>query len=170
MVLRTAVVQDISRLNELVNSVYRGENAQKGWTTEAALLDGQRVDDQMLADIISNVRERIFLFEDSGQILGCVHSVDKEKNVFLGMLSVPVELQGRGLGKKLMNIVEKDAKARGFAAVQMHVLSVRQELLDWYYRHGYKNTGEKSLWPYGDKKWGIPKRDDLEFLVLSKNL
>ncbi len=167
---RAAIGRDIPALIELVNSVYRGENAFKGWTTEAALLDGQRIDATMLSEIINDSQQRIFIFEEPTRMLGCVHSKDCGDSVILGMLSVPVDLQGQGLGAKLIQVVEADARVRKFAFVKMHVLSIRQELLDWYIRKGYVDTGLEEAWPYGDLKWGIPKRDDLKFMVIAKAL
>jgi len=170
MISRVANLADIPHLVELVNSVYRGENALKGWTTEAELLDGQRIDSQMLSEVISSTDKRIFVLEEAKKIIGCVQSTDSGDSVLLGMLSVPVELQGKGLGARLIKVVEDDAKERGCTHVKMHVLSIRQELLDWYYRKGYQDTGEREDWPWGDLKWGVPKRDDLEFLVITKRL
>ena len=168
MVARVAKAEDIPALEKLVNGVYRGENALKGWTTEAEILDGQRIDSQMLQEILENPKERIFVLDDGGEIKGCVQVTDSGDSVLLGMLSVPVELQGKGLGAKLIRFVEEDARKRGFKSVKMHVLDVRTELLSYYERKGYRRTGDFSEWPWGDLKWGIPKRDDLKFVVLAK--
>lgn len=168
MVARVAKDSDIQALERLVNSVYRGENALKGWTTEAAILDGQRIDLAMLKKIIGSSTERIFVLEEGSELLGCVQATDSGESVLLGMLSVPVELQGKGLGAKLIKVVEDEAKSRGFKSIKMHVLDIRLELLSYYERKGYVRTGESSEWPWGDLQWGIPKRDDLRFVVLSK--
>jgi hypothetical protein len=50
------------------------------------------------------------------------------------------------------------------------VISVRDDLIAWYVRRGYARTGEKSPFPYGDERFGLPKRDDLEFELLVKPL
>jgi predicted N-acetyltransferase YhbS len=168
MVARVATQSDILGLEKLVNSVYRGENAFKGWTTEAGILDGQRIDPEMLKSIIESFSERIFVIEEGSVLLGCVQSTDSADSVLLGMLSVPVELQGKGLGAHLIKVVEEDARNRGFKFIKMHVLDIREELLSYYERKGYQRTGESAEWPWGDLKWGIPKRDDLRFVVLSK--
>ena len=49
-------------------------------------------------------------------------------------------------------------------------ISVRDELIAWYERRGYSRTGKYKPFPYGDERFGIPKRDDLRFEVLSKVL
>jgi hypothetical protein len=50
----------------------------------------------------------------------------------------------------------------------MTVISVRNELIQWYQRHGYEHTGETKPFP-NDPKFGIPKQS-LEFVVLKKSL
>ena len=170
MVARIATVEDIPALVELVNGVYRGKNALKGWTSEAKILDGQRIDSTMLQEIMANPKERIFVLDVGGELQGCVQVSESGASVFLGMLSVPVELQGKGLGANLIKFVEVYAQERGFQSVKMHVLDVRSELISYYERKGYAGTGETADWPWGILKWGTPKREDLKFVVLQKKI
>ena len=44
----------------------------------------------------------------------------------------------------------------------------RDELIAWYERRGYRRTGVVKPFPYGDTRFGIPRRDDLRFEVLEK--
>jgi hypothetical protein len=52
----------------------------------------------------------------------------------------------------------------------MNVVNVRDALIAWYLRRGYRKTGEAEPFPYGDARFGAPLRDDLRFLVLEKDL
>lgn len=52
----------------------------------------------------------------------------------------------------------------------MTVISVREDLIAWYERRGYRRTGRMSPFPYGDERFGIPQRDDLAFELLVKEL
>jgi hypothetical protein len=52
----------------------------------------------------------------------------------------------------------------------MTVLIQRAELIAWYQRLGYRRTGERVPFPYGDSRSGLPRREDLEFEVLRKTL
>ena len=54
--------------------------------------------------------------------------------------------------------------------MQMTVISIRDELIAWYERRGYRRTGKYKPFPYGDARFGIPKRDDLRFELLVKPL
>jgi len=79
-------------------------------------------------------------------------------------------LQNSQLGRTLLNAAEEFARKRGAACVRMTVVNVRDTLVAWYQRRGYRLTGETKPFPYGDNRFGTPLRDDLEFVVLEKNL
>lgn len=73
------------------------------------------------------------------------------------MLTVSPELQGMGIGKAMMKEAEVQAKAVNCSAVYMSVITDRSVLVNWYIKHGYKNTGVKKPFPSHDKRFGIPK-------------
>lgn len=50
----------------------------------------------------------------------------------------------------------------------MTVVNVRDTLIAWYVRRGYRLTGEREPFPYGDNRFGTPLRQDLHFEVLEK--
>jgi hypothetical protein len=54
--------------------------------------------------------------------------------------------------------------------MRMTVIDIRAELIAWYERRGYARTGIFKPFPYGDARFGIPKRPDLRFEVLEKRL
>jgi ribosomal protein S18 acetylase RimI-like enzyme len=85
------------------------------------------------------------------------------------MLTVSPELQGGGIGKKLMQAAEDLAKENDIPKISMTVISVRKELIEYYERRGYKNTGETKPFPMNDPKFGLPKQQ-LEFIVMEKRL
>ena len=55
-------------------------------------------------------------------------------------------------------------------AIHMTVIAQRPELIAWYERRGYRRTDTRKAFPYGDARFGLPKRDDLVFEVLHKPL
>ena len=48
LAFRAATEADIPALVALVTSAYRGDASRAGWTTEADMLDGQRIDPEVL--------------------------------------------------------------------------------------------------------------------------
>nr|QMS48136.1 N-acetylglutamate synthase [uncultured bacterium] len=58
----------------------------------------------------------------------------------------------------------------GQSIMRMTVIDIRDELIAFYERRGYVRTGVKKPFPYGDARFGLPRRDDLRFEVLEKPL
>ena len=165
-----AVPQDVEALNTLINSAYRGETSKKGWTTEADLLDGLRTDTEDLKILFTRPGCQLLKYtNDAGKIIGCVRIEKHTEKLFLGMLTVDPLLQGKGIGKQLVQTVEKEAKNQKCSSVYMTVISDRTELIDWYERLGYNNTGRRKPFPVGNPRFGIPKKE-LEFVVLEKKI
>lgn len=168
---RAATSADIPALIELVTSAYRGDASRAGWTTEADLLDGARIDAERLAADIARPRSRIVLALRDDALLACAHVAEEDGAGYFGMFSVRPDQQGAGLGKTLMLEAERIAREDwNLPAMRMTVIDVRDELIAFYERRGYARTGIKKPFPYGDERFGIPKRDDLRFEILEKIL
>lgn len=170
-VIRLATLADVPALVPLVESAYRGEVSKAGWTTEADYLDGQRTDPEDLASIISTPGQSIHVLEVDGRLLASVHLKHQGEQCFLGMFAVSPTLQGGGIGRRLVQHAETFARdVLKATAMRMYVISIRDALIAWYERLGYTRTGETAPFPYGNPKFGLPKRDDLSFIVLGKAL
>lgn len=168
---RTATPADIPALHALIEGAYRGETARAGWTHEADLLGGQRTDQAALADMIADPSQRLLVAGDDTPT-GCVAITAKPPaTAYLGMLTVRPDLQGGGLGRKLIAAAEEAARAIFSAEVmEMTVIRQRPELIGWYERCGYVLTGERRPFPHGDPRFGVPNDPLLEFVVLEKPL
>jgi len=165
---------DLEAVARLVNGAYRGESSRQGWTTEADLLGGQRTDAATLArDLAARPGARLLTLREApdAPLLGCVWLEPAEPGVQqLGMLTVRPDLQARGLGRGLLAAAEAAARAAGAQRIRMSVISLRAPLIAWYGRRGYAPTGETRPFPYGDPRFGEPRRNDLAFVVLEKRL
>jgi len=171
LTFRSAVPADIPALVALVTSAYRGDVSKQGWTTEADMLDGQRIDPDVLVRDIERDRSRILLAERDGMLLACAHVAEDEGAGYFGMFSVRPDLQGGGVGKAMLAEAERVARDEWrLPAMRMTVIDIRDELIAFYERRGYVRTGIKKPFPYGDERYGIPKRDDLRFEILEKPL
>jgi len=168
MNFRIATVADLPALNTFVNSAYRSESSKKGWTTEAALLGGIRTSEASLNEMISRNNAIILLAEEDSQLKGCVYLEQQDDALYLGMLTVHPELQGKGLGAQLMMAAELKAKELRCNKIKMTVITIRKELVAYYQRKGYVDTGERKPFP-DDPDFGIP-RQPLEFMVMEKTI
>ena len=169
---RTATEADVEALHALVTSAYRGDAARLGWTHEADLLDGQRTDVEALSEVIADPSKVILMAHHGGVLIGCVMlSRRDDGSAYLGMLSVDPVRQASGLGRLLLAAAETEAATRYSAdRIEMTVIRQRGELIAWYERRGYVLTGEIQPFPMDDERFGLPKRRDLEFVVLSKTI
>ena len=172
MTFRSATHADVPAIVALVESAYRGDVSRNGWTTEADFLDGQRTDPASVDELVGRAGSRILLGERDGKLLVCAHIEQRGAKVaYFGMFSVSPGLQGAGVGRAMLAEAERIAKSDWKCTeMQMTVISVRDELIAWYERRGYRRTGIYSPFPYGDERFGIPKRDDLRFELLVKPL
>jgi ribosomal protein S18 acetylase RimI-like enzyme len=169
---RPADATELPALVELVNSAYRGDSSRRGWTTEAELLGGQRTDAVTLAAQLTAAEAVVLVAERDSLLVGCV-LLERAgaTEAYLGMLTVIPQGQTVGLGSALLTAAEQYVRETyGAVAMKMTVIAQRTELIAWYERRGYVQTGETQKFPYGDLKFGLPKRDDLYFVVLRKPL
>jgi ribosomal protein S18 acetylase RimI-like enzyme len=169
---QTATINDSNKLAQLVNSAYRGDHSKKGWTTEADLLDGQRTDAESLsASIETPMNQFELVFEGrSEKLLGSVHLIQElPETLYFGMLTVDPTLQGQGFGKILLKHAEDVARGYGFKKLRCTVIPTRKELIDFYKRRGFKETGKFEEFPV-DEKFGIPKVDGLRLQEFIKEL
>jgi ribosomal protein S18 acetylase RimI-like enzyme len=169
---RAAAVDDAPAIRALVESAYRGDSSRAGWTTEADLLDGQRIDVDGVRELIAAPAGRIVLAcAADGALLGCANIQQEGEACYFGMFSVRPTLQGGGIGDALLGECERIARDEWrAAAMRMTVIWTRAELIAWYERRGSAPTGDRKPFPYGDQRFGLPRRDDLAFIVLSKPL
>jgi ribosomal protein S18 acetylase RimI-like enzyme len=174
LILRPAEPADLPALVTLMNSAYRGVGAEASWNTEARYIDGPRTSEPHLIDEIARKPKACLLVaqESAGSSLeGCVLLAPlSDSRWHLGSLAVDPPLQKAGLGKRLLEAAETWAAQRGAKTIEIEVVNVRDTLIAWYERRGYRLTGATNPFPYGDSRFGTPLRDDLSFVVLEKNL
>ncbi|MDH5831851.1 GNAT family N-acetyltransferase [Luteimonas sp. M1R5S18] len=171
MQIRDATDDDIPALVALVTSAYRGPASRGGWTTEADFLDGERIDPELLRADLARARSRVLVVERDGRLIACAHVAEEDGAGYFGMFSVQPGLQGAGLGSRLLAEAERVAREDwGLPRMRMTVIDIRDTLIAWYERRGYRRTGVFKPFPYGDTRFGIPLRDDLRFEVLDKAL
>ena len=174
---RLATAADAGAIVALVESAYRGDSSRIGWTTEADFLDGRRTGiDEVLA-LITGPRSAVLLAEQASNasaaptLLACANVACADGAGYFGMFSVDPTAQGGGIGKVVLAEAERVARDTfGCARMRMTVIDCRDELIAFYERRGYVRTGVTKPFPYGNPRYGEPRRDDLRFEILEKDL
>ncbi|MDT3440241.1 MULTISPECIES: GNAT family N-acetyltransferase [unclassified Pseudofrankia] len=105
------------------------------------------------------------------RIIACCQLERHGATGYFGMFAVRPTRQAGGLGSAVLAEAERRAReVWGADRMEMYVISQRAELIAWYVRRGYQPTGDTKPFPYGDERFGLPRRDDLAFTVLRKPL
>jgi ribosomal protein S18 acetylase RimI-like enzyme len=165
----TATINDIQELVLLINSAYRGEHSKKGWTTEALLIEGDRMNEASLIQMMNEpgvlIRKCV---TNEGVLVGCVYLETQQKELYLGLLTVSPDQQAKGIGKIMLSDGEEIASKQALSGIVMDVVSLRPELIDWYIRRGFHLTGRTIPFPIANK-FGQPLQP-LELVELKKRL
>ncbi|MHA3703565.1 GNAT family N-acetyltransferase [Jatrophihabitans sp. YIM 134969] len=173
MQFREAVDADAPVIAALVHSAYRGDTSRQGWTSEADLLDGDRILVQDVRALIAEPQAVVLLgLDPDDSVLACCElRASRDGVAYFGMFAVQPGRTGGGVGRTVMAEAERYAVERwGVTTMEMSVIAQRTDLTAWYERMGYARTGETKPFPYGDPRFGAPRRDDLYFEVLAKDL
>jgi N-acetylglutamate synthase-like GNAT family acetyltransferase len=126
----------------------------------------------MLSELISSRATTLLVAESDGRIIGCCALTirQSDRTASFGLLAVDPLVQGGAVGSQLLEAAEHQATSSGCIRVELDVIDVRTELVAWYRRRGFAPTGTTRPFPYGDERFGLPKRADLQFMTLSKSL
>ncbi|MGW1216111.1 GNAT family N-acetyltransferase [Streptomyces sp. NPDC002499] len=171
LTFRDATDDDVDALVALIESAYRGDESRAGWTTEADILEGRRTDPEGVLAVIEKPDGRLLAVERDGVIVACCQLEHRGDHAYFGMFAVSPKQQGGGLGKVIIAEAERVAREMwGVTEMHMTVISVRNDLIAWYERRGYRRTGRMTPFPYGDERFGVPQRADLQFELLVKEL
>lgn len=84
----------------------------------------------------------IAAFEEE-RILGCCMLIEEGPGIIrLRQMAVLNDLQGKGVGRALMNFAENLARDRGFRAIRMHA---RLNAIGFYEKVGYRVKGDQFI-------------------------
>lgn len=110
LTFRDATDADVPALVELIQSAYRGDSSRTGWTTEADILQGQRIDPQGVRAVVENPGSRLLVVERDGGPVACCQLEHRGEAAYFGMFAVRPSLQGGGLGKVIIAEAERTAR------------------------------------------------------------
>ena len=174
MQLERATLADIPNVVSLMNLAFRGTGPEASWNTEAPYIEGDRTTEALLALEMAERPEALLLLhraDDGSTLNGCVWLEPAGAGVwYLGSLAILPRLQKGGMGRRLLAAAEDIARDNGATIIRMKVVNVRNTLIAWYERRGYRVTQKTEAFPQTDHRFGRPLRDDLCFVVLEKAL
>ncbi|TQV92296.1 hypothetical protein V2A60_006984 [Cordyceps javanica] len=173
LTIRKVTLETLPAVHALVESSFRGQDAAKGWCSEAEFFTGARITPDGMLDKFNNPNTTFLAgYDSSGTLITCCEIAKKDNGMgYFGLFAVDPEKQGGGIGSHVLNEAEKYARTElGCTKMEMQVIDRRDTLIAYYVRRGYVQTKETRPFPYELFAEGTILRDDLRFAVLVKDL
>lgn len=162
--------EDIKEVIFLINQAYRGEKKDKAWTTESHILDGIRVNEDMMEEILKEKDTKTYIAKIDNKIVGTIQVKLEGESIHVGLFAVDTKSQASGIGKKLLEFAENSAiKLWQKSTFLIKVISTRTELMQYYIRRGYQNTNSFIEFPKSEY-WTPNTNEELKLLVLKKTI
>jgi GNAT superfamily N-acetyltransferase len=121
---------DTHALVALINVAFRPEQVA---------IEGDRIDPEKLQPFFGI--GKFLVLEDGEGLAGCVYAEVRRARGYIGLLALRPNLQGRGLGRRLMSLAEEYLAAAGCEAADLRTISARTDLLPVYKHLGYELKG-----------------------------
>ena len=162
--------EDIKEVILLINQAYRGEKKDKAWTTESHILDGIRVNEDMMEEILKEKETKTYIAKIDNKIVGTIQVKLEGESILVGLFAVDTKSQASGIGKKLLEFAENSAtKLWQKSTFLIEVISTRTELMQYYIRRGYQNTNSFIEFPKS-AYWTPNTNEELKLLVFKKTI
>ena len=178
LAFRYARKADAAAIVDLIERAYRGPEAAGKWTSEASLLTGPRTNTDEIIALIDREDSRFILAEQDGKLAGCclVQGMGRDPadtryaesfgvpnyksgervplavhSAYFGMFAIEPDAHGGGIGKIVIAEAERRvAELWGANQMVMTVINLRHELIAWYERRGYRQTGATLPFPFSE--------------------
>jgi GNAT superfamily N-acetyltransferase len=150
---RFAANVDAEAVARLVNAAF---------VAEQFFIERDRTDPETVCRLLEG--EQFLLAEDGQELVGCVHLELRGLRGYFGMLSIEPSRQQQGIGRLLIEQLEKYFKDSGCKFCDLKIVNVRIELHDIYRKLGYADTGASE---YDDPH---PTKIPVHFIHMSKPL
>lgn len=152
--IRIATTADVPQITAVINAAFR--------IAEGFFIDGNRITQAEVEESLS--KGAFLLVEADGKLNGCVYVELRGERSYLGLLSVDPTTQQSGLGSRLMIEAERYCRERGSRAMDILIVSLREDLPAFYEKRGYVKNGTT---PFPED---VPVKIPCHFINMSKSL
>ena len=130
--VRHAEEKDIESIMEITREAFIKYSEMTGVTKLDAL-------NETYEDVKYDIENKFVLIALSdGEPVGCVRvEIKPDKTAFLTRFAVKVTCQNNGIGKSLMNHVDKSMKKRDVKEISLYTASKAAPLIRFYYGRGF---------------------------------
>jgi GNAT superfamily N-acetyltransferase len=134
--LRPAGLKDVDAIVRRVNLAF---------LAEGPYITGERVDAGGVREMFG--RGTFLLAEQEDTLVACLFVGPAGERAHLGLVSVHPAKQGVGLGTRLMAGAEAHCRATGYREMELRFINHRTELLRFYRKLGFAETGVTEQMP-----------------------
>lgn len=130
MILRSAGPGDVDALRRIAAAAYQHYVPRIGQAPAP-----------MTADYAQAVRRRqAWVAVEGGEVIGFAILIAQPGYLLLDNVAVRPDVQGRGIGARLLDLAEDHARSLHLGEVRLYTNAAMTENLSYYPRHGYVET------------------------------
>lgn len=151
--IRNAVAEDYPALCELFDGVDALHRDNLPHIFQRP--DGSIRDQEYFLGLMADENVGLFVAEIDGELIGFIHVIIRDapplpifvprRYAIIDSLGVKTEAQGRGIGRKLMDIAREWALAKGATAIELNVYEFNQTAIAFYQKLGYCTLSRKMI-------------------------
>jgi GNAT superfamily N-acetyltransferase len=150
---RYARTEDAEAVARLINSAF---------LVEQFFIERDRTNPATIRSLME--KGKFLLAGDGPNLVGCIYLELRGERGYFGMLSIDPSRQRMGVGRQLVDAVEKHFRDAGCKLCDLKIVNVRTDLHTLYHRWGYVDTGTAI---YDDP---TPTKIPVQFITMSKPL
>ena len=132
-IIRKAVPDDAPSIQEIMQEAFRKYMQDTGVTGTMEALE------ESISDIVRDIESReVYIALIDNIAVGSVRiKILPDNTAYISRFGVKLEYHNIGIGKALMNLVDKILTARGISRVSLHTASNYKDLVRFYYGRGF---------------------------------
>ena len=132
-IIRKAVSDDAPSIQEIMQEAFRKYMQDTGVTGTMEALE------ESISDIVRDIESReVYIALIDNIAVGSVRiKILPDNTAYISRFGVKLEYHNIGIGKALMNLVDKILTARGISRVSLHTASNYKDLVRFYYGRGF---------------------------------
>lgn len=129
--IRSATLADVDEIRACVDAAYHHYIPRIG-----------KPPGPMLADYAAAVRDhQIWVSEHGDRIAGVLVLIPGDGYMLLDNIAVHSDYQGQGIGRRLLDLADREAVRQGFPELRLYTHQLMTENIDLYRRTGWEEIG-----------------------------
>lgn len=132
-IIRRAVVSDASAIKEIMQEAF------KKYMADTGLIGTMEALEESESDIVKDIESHdVYIALIDNVAVGSVRiSILQDNTAYISRFGVKLEYHNIGIGKSLMNLVDKILIASGITKASLHTASKYRDLVRFYYGRGF---------------------------------